>query len=466
MSESLLSILYEVRKRIENVEDERFKHALMYQYLIGGNVSEVAGNNAPSTNDMYPIEYDLDGRIVPAVMFIVKPIRRPNFYRTCVLPLDPIYDPWVEQVRDWFLKADTRPFQLGRRPDIKAKSNEKYLIEKASEVFSGLEWYKDAYTTSEYSREKGDVDFTSGQLRDLRHDILHTMYGFSAVDLACFGSWNDPVSNLAEKDDVEFILSSSPPRESVHTYGEIGETYINKLLIRFTDLEKISPDFTFKDYIDQKSRFRISSRIIQLIKHINTIAELKLDTRLFQESMEMVLDMLNECKDEDSLKSNITEAMTLFEISYNSLKKEINNPKGKRSITLLKDYFDEHRITYDRSMFETWEHMRLLRNYYDHVRETAKLKKVLAYYNEPFRMPIDASQLWEKILIKFEKSLVELIRLLNDSCQPISEDNVLPLTVLVDPSLEVTNLLSQLTTRLDKIDDELTGIKGKIDGSN
>lgn len=88
MSESLLTILSEVRQRIEFVKDDHFRHGLMCQYLIGGNVCKVAGSYAPLGSDIHQIEYNIGGSKTPAVMFITKPIKRPDIYRACILPLD------------------------------------------------------------------------------------------------------------------------------------------------------------------------------------------------------------------------------------------------------------------------------------------------------------------------------------------------------------------------------------------
>jgi len=38
------ALLNEVRKRIESVKDEMYRNALMYQYLIGGNASEISAH--------------------------------------------------------------------------------------------------------------------------------------------------------------------------------------------------------------------------------------------------------------------------------------------------------------------------------------------------------------------------------------------------------------------------------------
>ena len=43
----LIQIIGEVRERSEQVSDERYKHTLMYQYLIGGDAAEVSGDYTP-----------------------------------------------------------------------------------------------------------------------------------------------------------------------------------------------------------------------------------------------------------------------------------------------------------------------------------------------------------------------------------------------------------------------------------
>jgi hypothetical protein len=286
-------------------------------------------------------------------------------------------------------------------------------MHKAKDIFNGLKWLKESYTTTGRQQERRNVDFTSNQLRDLRHDVLKEFYGFNEVDLAYFGAWNDPTVNMQMKLLKEAVFESSPKRDEITKFKKIGQTYIEKLLIRFSELQKIPRRLIIKDTIELNNRFEKSRRIISLIRDINTVFEMKQNSHLLSESMGLVLDILNDCENEDALQSNITEAMTLFEIKLNVLRSLVKKPNDKKSIKLLKDYFDENSIAYDENMFQTWIHMGLLRNYFDHKRDTDKLKAVLSYFDEPFRMPLNYGRIWEKTLENFEDSLIELLRIVN-----------------------------------------------------
>lgn len=415
MSESLVQILNDVQQRIETIEDDIYRNALMYQYLIGGNASEVSGECAPERSDMYEVKYNINGRIIPAIMFIVKPIKTNNYYRACVLPLEHEYEPWTEQVRDWFLQfQDGYPFRFSERATW--ETNKTYLMKKATKVFDGLKWLKESYTTQKKRQIRREVTFTSTQLRDLRHDVLKELYGFDVVDLAYFGAWNDPVVNMQMKLQKEQVFESSPKRDEITKFEKIGQTYIEKLLIRHNELQRIQRiprGLVYRDNVELTNRLDRSSHIISLIRDINTVFEMKRNAPLLSESMGLVLDILYDCEYEDTLQSNITEAMTIFEINLDTLKSLVSDPNDKKSITLLRDFLDENSISYDKNMFETWIHMGLLRNYFDHKRDTEKLKAVLTFFDEPQRMPLNSGRLWEKILDNFEDSLNELLRIVN-----------------------------------------------------
>ena len=461
MYKSLLSTLEEVRKRIEKIEDDRFKHALMYQYLIGGNVSEVAGKYAPLISDMHQIEYEFNDRKIQAVMFIIEVAKRPDYYRACVLPLDPIYDPWVERVRNWFINSENQmPFYLGKKDKIKISSNKSNLMTKSSKYFKGLSWLTGAYTASEHQRGRDKVEFTANRLRNLRQSVLEKIYGFTEVDLAYFGAWNIESIHEEVNEQVESIMISSPSKSDVLQFKQIGETYFKKLLMRNDHFSLIPRDFSVKDYVEQKDRSRKASRIINQIKQINIESDLKLGSPLFNESLELALDIIDECTNMDSLQSNITEAMKLFEIEYPIIKKNVPDPKNKKSRKVLRAFLDERGVSYPVSMFDTWDFMYLLRTYFDHKSETSKLRAVLEYFEEPLRMP-DPHVLWQKILDKFEMSLFDLHQVII-RLQPLTSDAKQNQLVIGTSSIYTSLMVEKMLDKVCKIESDVDKINKQI----
>jgi len=289
-------------------------------------------------------------------------------------------------------------------------------MNRATKIFNSLKWLKESYSTTKKRQVRREVHFKSSQLRDLRHDVLKELYGFDEVDLAYYGAWNDPVVNMQIKLKKEQVFESSPKRDEIDRFEIIGQTYIEKLLIKSTELQRIRRipmGVIYRDNVELTNRLERASQIISLIRDINTVFEMKKNVPLLSESMGLVLDILYDCDSEDTLQSNITEAMTIFEIKLDTLRSLVSDPNDKKSIRLLRDYLDETHVSYDETMFKTWFHMALLRNYFDHKRDTDKLKAVLTYFDEPKRMPLNSSRLWIKILDSFEDSLIELLRIVN-----------------------------------------------------
>ena len=104
----------EVRNRIEDIEDDIYRHAFMYQFLIGGEPSEACGKYAPNGNDAFKVDFIVRGKNFPAIAFVVKTARREGIHRICALPLDPKFEPWAQPVFDWFKKhGEKMPFEFG-----------------------------------------------------------------------------------------------------------------------------------------------------------------------------------------------------------------------------------------------------------------------------------------------------------------------------------------------------------------
>lgn len=158
----------EVRNRIESIEDDAYRHAFMYQFLIAGEISETCGIYAPSSNDVHKTMFEINGNRIPAVLFIVKSARRKGNRRVCALPLDEQYEPWTRLLLNWFDEHEGEPpFFFGKK-EVKIKSNVRYAQHKAKEVFKGLNWEKEAYYNTKTGKKLRDDSFHL-QLAPLNH---------------------------------------------------------------------------------------------------------------------------------------------------------------------------------------------------------------------------------------------------------------------------------------------------------
>lgn len=334
MEESIVDKLKQVRQRIEAIEDEKYRVAFMYQFLIGGDAGEVSGDNAPQCNDMIIADLDVQGRKTSVVFFIVKTVRKEEHYRVCAIPLNAEYEPWVSIVCNWFQKNKKEyPFRFSK--GAKLESNKKYLMDKAKVIFFGLKWFKESYTFHGKQQERRWVDFTSSQLRDLRHHVLKELYGFNEIDLAYFGAWNDSTINMQITLEVERILETKIDKNDIQNIKKIGQSYIEKLLKKYETLGNIETMRMF-DPLNTGYRFKRASRITKLIQDINLISNIKLKTLLFNEDMGFVLNLFTECNKDIELKSNITNMMNLFEINLERLREIVNDSKNRKLISMYK----------------------------------------------------------------------------------------------------------------------------------
>ncbi|GAJ11730.1 unnamed protein product, partial [marine sediment metagenome] len=150
----------DIRREITRLDD-KYRLAFMYQFLIGGIVSEVLGKYAPIGTDAKRVEFNVKGNKIPAVMFLVKTARKGGYLRPCAVPLEPRYEPWAEILLDHFERSgDNHPFTFSERS----------FHLTAREAFIAYEWQRDAYTSSR-TGERVKIrytPFTSSSLRELR----------------------------------------------------------------------------------------------------------------------------------------------------------------------------------------------------------------------------------------------------------------------------------------------------------
>lgn len=417
MSSTIIETLKDVRKRIETIPNEQYRNAFKYQYLIGGDAGEVSGINAPLSSDAQFIQLRVGSSEIDAILFIVKTVRRQDHFRACVLPLDTRFDPWVKDVYNWIQKnEDTYPFRFPRKDGsgvLGAKTSKTYIMNLAKEIFQGLTWFKEGYTTTKKRQERRDVDFTSSQLRDLRLAVLSELYAFDEADSAYFGAWKLKSYNERVNAEVEEILSKKFSKDDVADFYKIGERYLYKLLIPFEDSTKLIRRIDV-DTAKIRSRFLMISQIILLIQKINIWSEAKLNASIFKENMMITYDIMNDCEDEYQFNTKITNLERLFDVKLGPLRKLVSDPpENIGSIILFNMWLDQNNVEYDKNMINTWLNINNLRNNLLHTMNPRKYMEILNYFNVEFKDPIKYNKLWDNIIIRFKESLDELFRILN-----------------------------------------------------
>jgi hypothetical protein len=185
----LLPSVQEVRQRIEVVEVEEIRLCLMTAYLYAGRISEVVGiaTSGDTSVAMGPKGSDVRFDVVDGhetVLFTVYTAKRQGLERIVALPVE--YEPWAQQVADYFQKAHGSVFPFTRQ------WISKYIREK--------ETFKDyQYPIERYKVKQGQLlnivpkhwnPFRLHALRHLRTTELVRFYHFKAEDLAAYCGWH------------------------------------------------------------------------------------------------------------------------------------------------------------------------------------------------------------------------------------------------------------------------------------
>lgn len=212
-----------VRGCIENIEEEKYRLAFMYQYLIAGKISEVCGVYSPKGSDAH--EMEIAGE--PAVLFEIRSARHQGKNRGCALPLDTQYEPWAAPLLEYFREHETSsPFHIHKN-EMTAK---RYYQWEAKKVFSGLWWpaidYKqvlhrvgwtkklreisDDLVQANFEYPQNPKPFTSIAIPKLRKRTLVKEHGFNRVDLKAYADWSDG--------ELDFL-------------SDVASIYFNKLLV-------------------------------------------------------------------------------------------------------------------------------------------------------------------------------------------------------------------------------------------
>jgi len=388
----------------------------MYQFLIGGEISEVYGKYAPRGIDAHRIEFEIRGKRIPAVLFVVETARRKGYLRACAIPLDPRFEPWAKPLLDWFEDHGERcPFMLNEK--ITPKSNQRYAQKKAEEIFKDLKWPMGEYWSTRSGKKVGMRynPFTPSSLRGLRRKNLKEFYHFNERDLAIFGAWNEPVVDPQLKSEIKNIFSMKLKKKDITK--KLSEEYFEKLLWPISELDKEYDVISHaRSYRISKMRDERAMKIVKLILQTNILFEGKVGPKLFLENnLRIVTDFLTSCETESEFITKIARLGALFDVNLKPLKQLVKEPEQKRSIVLVEQWLQENGIKYDPDMIKTWINIRKLRNMEPiHPRINAKeLMRILDFFGMEKSLPFDPSAFWDSILDKFQESLEKWQEILN-----------------------------------------------------
>lgn len=254
------------------------KMGFLYEYLIAGRISEVAGKYAPQRK--HTIELKVDG--VPAVMFVVKTAKRKTkrgwTLRPATVPLNPEYEPLTQKVYNYIktFAPEEYPFMLAPNPDTSKRYAEAY----AKEIFEKYHWHFVPYMRTafadpslgytfdlqtrrrkilseetfrahgskvHYERQPGWVPISvliegrwkgvnTHEFRKIRLRDLERPYYFDSTDLNYYAGWEskDREKAAAARHYLELDLDESP--ENIRILADMSKRYFRKLLIPINNL--------------------------------------------------------------------------------------------------------------------------------------------------------------------------------------------------------------------------------------
>jgi len=145
----------ELRERIMECKDDSVRLGMMYQDIICGRESEVCGSGvdgiyAAKGSNTFHVKYLGE---IDAVLFANRSAKRKGFFRPCMVPLNPEYEPWTKELYDYSQEiGDDFCFIFG--PSW--KSSMRVYRREVSKCFKGLYWPRVEYTKSEPRKIKRD----------------------------------------------------------------------------------------------------------------------------------------------------------------------------------------------------------------------------------------------------------------------------------------------------------------------
>jgi len=185
----------EVRKRIELVGRKEFRICLMGCLLFAARISELVAYasprdttvaRGPKGEDVRLEVFENDSVREDVAIFKISTAKRGGVERLIALPLNKKYEPWTEEIYNYFLGFDGEPVFPFTRQAVKD-----YV--KKNNVFNGYFYPIEKYTVSKNGLTK-QVDrhlkpFSLHALRHIRTTDLIDFYGFDSFDLSIYGGW-------------------------------------------------------------------------------------------------------------------------------------------------------------------------------------------------------------------------------------------------------------------------------------
>lgn len=146
-----------VRDLIQKIPERQYKLAAMYGYLIAGRVSEIVSRaypsdtkttpNGPTGKDAIVTDFeDDDGEKYEVVVFHVNTSKRDGVVRDVGVPLDSSYEPFTENVLNYFngFDDDDPVFDFTRQ----------HLYRGVIETFSGYVYQIEPYTIRKIDQDR------------------------------------------------------------------------------------------------------------------------------------------------------------------------------------------------------------------------------------------------------------------------------------------------------------------------
>jgi hypothetical protein len=188
-----------VRQRIEMAAKKEAKFCLMAAYLFCARASEIIGATnsydvshnqtlarGPSGQDVKRETFEIGDIKTEAAIFTVRTAKRDGKIRKIALPFEKIYEPWTEQLYNYYLEhGNDKVFPFTRQK----------AWEFAQETFSGLRYPIEKYNMYEPEIPKPKnvkahmKPFRTHALRHLRATELIETFGFTGFDLSVYGGW-------------------------------------------------------------------------------------------------------------------------------------------------------------------------------------------------------------------------------------------------------------------------------------
>ena len=199
MDDLILPEVDSIRKRIEMAPKKEAKFCLMAAYLFCARVSEIIGitnrydetNNqtiarGPTGKDVKIVTFKLGDIKTEAAIFTIRTAKRDGKIRKIALPLEKVYEPWTEDLYNYYLESqEGKVFPFTRQK----------AWEYAKVTFKGLQYPIEKYNQyePEYTKPKPVKahlkPFRTHALRHLRATELIETFGFTGFDLSVYGGW-------------------------------------------------------------------------------------------------------------------------------------------------------------------------------------------------------------------------------------------------------------------------------------